>query len=270
MEPLARLRQLRRRRGVLLAVGAVAALALGFVLASKPSSSALALTRVVLDTPTSQVIEDAPFGADTLPQRASLLAHLMASKPIRRQLAGQLEVPADQLAVVDPALSTPQVPASLPEAAAEAVALAGSPYVLTTYLSDESLPIITVRAQGPDAERAAQLAVAAVGALRAQAPRPKEAPDVSFAEAEFEAAQTVPRALQGFVVDEVSPVRVKAIDNGPDPIKVVGLSMLAFGLWCACVTLGPGLARGAAVMRSRLQRGAKASGRSGIRDPLGG
>ena len=85
------------------------------------------------------------------------------------------------------------------------------------------------------------MAEAAAELFQAQAPAPQEVGDVSNAEAESDAAQVVPAGVQGFVVDEMAPIRAKAVDHGPGLIKAVGVSILAFGVWCACVALVPSL-----------------------------
>ena len=242
----------RRRPWVLLLIGAVVALALGLLITGKSTSSGVAWTRVVLDTPTSQVIEAAPFGADSLAWRSSLLAHLMASERIKQRLADQLGIAPEQLAVVDPGLRVPDAPASLPNAAAEVSAVSAAPYTLTASLNDKTLPIISIEAEAQDRERAARLAATAADVLKAQAPPPEEVADLTFAEAQSEATQLVPRALQGFVVDDAAPVRARTVETGPGPIRAVGLPVIVFGLWCACVALGKRLV-GWARARIRVQ-----------------
>ena len=87
MELLPILRLIWRRR-ILLGAGLVVSLALALGSAARrQSSSALAWTRVNLDTPKSQLVNSAPGGADTLPWRASLLIHLMATDATQRRLA---------------------------------------------------------------------------------------------------------------------------------------------------------------------------------------
>ena len=120
MEILRVVRLLWRRR-VALALGLLSAAALTLVGGrTEPTSSGVASTRVVLDTPKSQLVDSAPAGATSLGWRASLLAHLVASDGAQRQVAVRLGVPVDQLAVVDPLLAVPAVPASLPKNVADA------------------------------------------------------------------------------------------------------------------------------------------------------
>jgi hypothetical protein len=243
MEILPLLRILWRRR-LLVALGMVAALALGFVAGGGPkATSGVAKARVVLDTPTSQLIQNDPAGAQTLPWRARLIAHLTATEATKARLAARLGIAPDQLAVVDPALATPDAPASLPKAAAEAAATIGAPYVLGVHAEDESLPIVLVEAYAPDRRRAARLAEAGVAVLKNAAPPPEAVANVPPAVAESDAASADPRALQGFVVENVGPVRARTVTANELPVKAIGVPVVTFGLWCACLVLGPLLAR---------------------------
>jgi len=254
MGPMTRLRRIGLRP-LWLAAGGVVALALGVALGGGSSQAVLGKTRVVLDTPTSQLVEGAPYGADTLPWRARLLAHLLAGEDAKKRLAETVGISPDQLAVVDPDLSTPKVPTSLPAAAAGAAAVSTAPFVLKPYLRDQSLPIISIKVQAPDREGAAQLALAAADVLKDQTPPREALTDVTYAEAEFEAAEIVPTRLQGFIVDDVAPVRVKGVDEGPSALKSIAVATVVFALWWACLSLGPSIHRlvGHARPRSRLR-----------------
>jgi hypothetical protein len=239
MEILSLLDVLWRRR-LLVAVGLVAALALGFLAGGgTPTSFGRAHTRVLLDTTKSQVVENAPYGAETLPWRANLIVHLAGTDAAKRRLADQVAIPVDQLAVVDTALSVPDVRASMPKAAAEAAAVTGAPYVLTVSLNEQALPIIAIETHAPDRRKAARLAEAAAALLKDAAPPPGAVPDVSYEIAESMAAVGDPRALQGFVVEDFGPVRSKAVEENPAPLKAGAVFLVVFGLWCAGVALGP-------------------------------
>src|SRR5918992_1016679 len=109
MEVVSFLNVLWRRR-LLVAVGLVVALALGFMAGRGPATSyGVANTRVLLDTTRSVTVENAPFGAESLPWRANLIVHLIGSEDAKRRLAQKLDIRPDQLAVVDEALSVPDV-----------------------------------------------------------------------------------------------------------------------------------------------------------------
>ncbi len=227
----------RLRRPVV--VAAVIALALGFAVgATGAAPGGVAFTSVMLDTSKSHVVANVPIGADSLAWRASLLAHLMADESRKRQLAQELGISPDQLVVVDAALSEPKVPNSLATAAATAARAGGAPYVLIPYLKNESLPIISIEAHAPDREGAARLAEAAAGLLRAQAPPPEEVVELSRPEAEAAMASSIPRGLQGFVVEDVAPVRAESAADDQRSIKAKALPVLIVGLWCGCVAFG--------------------------------
>lgn len=230
-------------RRVLLAIGAAGALALGVAAGSKSSPTGFAYAQVMLDTPTSQMIEAAPFGNDSLAWRASLLVHRMASGKVKQRVAAELGIAPDELNVVDPALSVPRAPASLPKAATEAAANNPAPYVLTAYLADELLPIISIEAQAPNLGRAAHLATAATDALKAQAQAAATVADVPTSVAASDAEQVIPRGVQGFVIDDVADLRVKEVEIGPGPVKATGLAIFSFGLWCAGLAVAPRLVR---------------------------
>ena len=242
MELLPLVRMLWSRRYLLVA-GVVVAIATAFAVGSQPpASSAVAWTRVALDTPTSQLVESAPVGADSLPWRASLLSHLMATDATQRQLALRLGVAPDRVAVVDSALVAPLIPASMPKKAADAAAITGAPYVLTVAVKDRSLPVISINAAAPDRAGAERLAQAAVGVLQSEA------------SSDGRYSSLIPtgggRRRQSFVVQAVEGVRVKAVVARSLSIKQVGAPLLVLVGWVVAVLLGPRLV----MRRARLSR----------------
>jgi hypothetical protein len=228
-----------RRQALLLAAGAVAALAMvAFVGSSQASSSGFAWTRVGLDTPKSQLVKSAPSGADTLPWRASLLIHLMGTDTVQRQLAERLGVRLDEVAVVDPVLAVPHIVASMPKRAAETAGFTVAPYVVTMNLRNSSLPIISVEAVAPDRAGAARLARAAAAVLEQQSsttPIPYRS--------KIKTGGGAPLTTQPFLVERVAPVRTKAIKEIALPAKQLGIPFVLFALWCAGVILLPRLLR---------------------------
>jgi hypothetical protein len=213
------------RQRLLVALGLALALAVALSLGAATTSRGVAQSRLVLDTPTSQLIAPDPPGADTLPWRASLMAHLLRSDDLRRQIAAKAGVPPWQLAVIDPALREPEVAASLPTGAAEAAAVTGAPYAVTVEITDEVLPIITILAEAPDRRRAVSLDRAAAEVLTSLAPPPD-----------------APRAIQGFVVEDVGPARSKTLET-VSYVKPVGAAVVVFGLWCIGLLLTVRLVR---------------------------
>jgi hypothetical protein len=234
MEILHVLRTLWRRR-IAVVLGVVAAVP---VLIDggrgAPSSGGVASTRVALDTPRSQLVNAAPAGADSLGWRASLLAHLVAADATKRMIASLAGIPPARVAVVDPTLAVPAVPASLPKGASEATAAATAPYVLSVYESDGSLPIIAIHAAAPDRAAAARLAGATATVLESES-SPADTP-----------------AVQPFTVERVAPIHARTVVSGGGMVRAAAMAVFVVGAWCACVALGPRLSvRGPRRRRTR-------------------
>lgn len=237
MEILPVLRLIWRRR-LLLASGIFGAVAILVALGgTKPASSlsAVAWTRVALDTPKSQLVDVAPSGADTLVWRASLLTHLMATETSTQELARRLGVGTHQVMVIDSALAVPLVPTSMAQGAAVA-ALTVAPYVLTVFVKNDSLPVISIEAAAPDRAGAKRLADVAVAVLESQASR-----GGGFTSQIVTGGKGF--RLQAFLVGQVAPVRVKLVPATALPVKAIGASFLVFLVWCAGGLLLPGLCR---------------------------
>jgi hypothetical protein len=237
MELLPLLRLIWRRR-LALAAGLVVALALAVVIGAPPAGkSAVAWTRVDLDTPTSQLVKSAPGGADTLPWRALLLVHLLRTDAVQREIAQRLSVRPDQVSVVDPSLALPEVPASMPTAASEAASITVAPYVLTVQMPSEFLPLISLEAVAPDAVGAKRLAAAGVAALESQS----SSPDSRYSS--IIKTGGVPQTYQGFQVSQVAPIRAKQVTASTMPVKQIGAPLFLFGLWAAAALFLPGRSR---------------------------
>lgn len=221
MEILHVLRTLWRRRlaaalGVLLAAAVVLAGGHGAA-----SSVGVAYTRLALDTPRSQLVHADPSGADTLGWRASLLAHLAATDATKAAIARRAGVPAGQVAVVDPTLAVPAVPASLPKGVAEATAAVPQPYVLSVHEPDGSLPIVAIDAAAPDRAAAGRLARAAAGVL------------------ESEGSAAGVQGVQPFVIQGVAPIHARTVVSGGGLLRSLAMAAFVLVAWCAAVALGP-------------------------------
>ena len=225
MELVAILRVLWRRR-LLVLVGVVLAAAAAALLLTRPvpKDSAVAVTRVVLDTPSSQVIDASPSGVDTLGWRAGLLADLMATKPVTKKIARELGVPERDFAVVNPALEAPEVSSSLPKHAARAAEVNEQQHVLVLRY-DEVLPIVSIEALAPTRATATRLANAAAGELKAAATGGDTAD------------------VQGLVVEQVGSVRVEDVSAPSGKLKGLAAALLLLGAWCGTVALLPGIGR---------------------------
>jgi hypothetical protein len=238
MEILPLVRMLWRRR-LPLAIGALVALAAAVAIGSpRAETSAIAWTRVALDTPKSQLVKSAPAGADSLPWRAFLLVHQMGTDEVQRQLAERLRVRPEDVAVVDSVLATPTIMASMPKRAADAAAVTAAPYVLTVDMKNSSLPLISIEATAPDRVGAAQLATAAVGVLEARA---------STGETRYKSpiltGGGAARKTQAYLVQQAATIHTKAVTPSALPATQIGVAFVLFGLWCAGAILLPPLLR---------------------------
>jgi hypothetical protein len=209
------------RRRLACAVGAVFAIAVALVLGASPSPAlGTAKTRVIVDTPQSQLVTDAPHGVDTLYWRATLLGMLLGTDRARQQMAAEMHVPASQIATLDVELGTPSVPASLPNAAVQAAGVTTQPYVVQVQ-TDDVLPVVSIDTAAPNRAAAARLATAAVHALQTgSSPR-----DTNMD--------------QGLSIRQVSLVQAKAIPGGSGHAKMAAIAVILFCVWCLALALAP-------------------------------
>jgi hypothetical protein len=212
--------------GIVLAIAAAAKLAGG-----TGDSRASAEVRMLLDTPQSQLVNADPAGVETLPWRANLLSQLLGTELARQQIARGAAIPVDQLAVVDPDLATPAVPAPLPLAAAEAGVNPREVYLLSVH-SDALIPLISLEAQAPDRGAAARLAEAAAHTLK-----------ISAAPADMPGARS-------FIAEPVGPITTRSLPADHrtllmlgGTLVMLGVAIVLFGLWCAGVVLVSAIAR---------------------------
>jgi hypothetical protein len=218
---LAAVPRLLWRRRIAVAIGAALAIAAGFTLGRSPTpASGIAKTRVMVDTPQSQLAADAPRGVDTLYWRATLMGILLGTDAARQQMANELHVPASQIATVDLELTAPAVPASLPNAATQAASVTSAPYVVRVY-TDDVLPVVSIDTSAPDRAGAVRLASAAVHALQ-----------------DGSSAQSTP-AIQGLTVSQVSAIDAREIPGGSGKAKMAAVAVLLFVVWCLGVALFP-------------------------------
>ena len=203
-----------------IAAGAIASIALGFFVLSSPSSqSGVASVGLVLDTPSSQLIDAEPVGADTLAWRAALVADLMGSDTLRLEVARAMRLPPERIAVLAPQMAVPTIPTPLPTRALEAGATTTEPYVLSIE-APLPVPIIGVDASAPSRAEAARLATAAADVLKADAPG--ATPDTD---------------IQPYVVESAGPVHSTAIVDGPRRIIGAFIVVFAFTFWCVGVAV---------------------------------
>jgi hypothetical protein len=238
MESITILRELWRLRYLVILAGLLA-LAIALMTAYRVSLSppklesrqyhvGLASARILIDTPDSQVVDLNPKGADALSSRASLLANLMASSPVKAIIARDAGVPASRLVAVAPSATGATAPTPLSQAASKSSNVAD--VYLLTMQADETLPIIAIQAQAPDAEQAARLANAATTGLR----------DYLRSVA---GAQNVPAARQ-VVISGLGAAQAADVVRGPRRLFAIIAFIFVFGLACFGLIMVSGIARG--------------------------
>jgi hypothetical protein len=234
MDTVTILRDLWRRRLLVVLVVLVAIpagilvthrLAFPFKLESRKYTVGVATARVLIDTPSSQVVEVAPKGSDTLGTRANLLASLMVDGVVKSAIAARAGLRPDELVGVS-------------ESAAESSPADSSPKpranVLTTKVVEntagDQLPIIEIEAQAANAQAAARLANAAVTGMR----------DYLDTKA---ALQQVPDAKRLQVSGLGSP-QARDVVRGPRDLFAVAAAVFVFLLGCATILGFSALVRG--------------------------
>lgn len=167
METVKILRELWRRR-LIVSVLAALSIALGIVLTHRvglpPESRhyqvGVAGARLLIDTPKSQFVAVAPLGAETLGQRANLLAALMAAGDVKATIARRAGLAPGDLLAVSESSAEPQTTVSSSDLSAPDI------HLLTTRVVRDSegaqLPIIEVETQAPDTAAATRLVNATV------------------------------------------------------------------------------------------------------------
>ena len=234
METVTILRELWRRRLLVVLAALVAifvGLALTYRLSLPPESRqyevGVASTRILVDTPNSQVVDVAPRGSETLGTRANLLANLMTQGKVKAAIADRA------------GLSPKRVLASAESAGgAETGTVSAEPtakdHVLTTRLvanaDGEPLPIIEIEAQAPSAAGAGRLAEAAVAGLDSYLDSKAAVEEVSDA-----------RRLR--VTGMGAPVVREAV-RGPGRAIALGAAVFVFLAGCAAILIGSALVRG--------------------------
>jgi hypothetical protein len=218
---------------LIVAAGIAVSLAVGVLYASQSTAvagGAVAWTRVVVDTPKSQLVDAAPSAADSLPWRAQMLVDLMKTEEIRHQLAVGMGVQTTDVDVINPTLVDAPVNASIPSAASKAMALAYAPYVVTATVPNSVVPLIVLTASAADAEGAKRLASVAVKVLGQQAVRPGAySSDIATGKGEA--------LFEPFDVQQIAPIQMQGAAIPPSPLMPVGVALGFLLAWCGAIVL---------------------------------
>jgi hypothetical protein len=233
MEIISILRVLRRFR-LLVAAGAALSILVALMmayqvsflppsLASKQRTSGVATARVIIAARTQPAFDLKSHITDTLGTRAALLADLLSNEDLRARIARGAGLKPDEVAVLTPVWGAPTIDIALPVSATEAASLAYEPYVLRVT-SAGKIPIIALRAIGPDPVRAAKVANAGIAAIdELIANRSPGRPNI--------------------VVEKLGPALTTTVVTGPRRAVAAGAALVVFGLWCTGIVVLAGLAR---------------------------
>jgi hypothetical protein len=234
VETVTILRELWRRR-LLVALVALVAIFVGLALTysfSLPPENrkyevGIANSRVLVDTPTSQVVQVAPKGSETLGPRASLIATLMVEGEVKAAIARRAGLPPRRLVAVSQAdIDTGSVPSSTlkdPDVNLLTTQVFASP-------EGDQLPIVEIEAQTPTVAGAAKLASAAVDGLR----------DYLDSKAAAEEAEDRRRLM----VAPLGDPQARLQERGPSRVIAVGSALFILIGGCAAILGASALARG--------------------------
>jgi hypothetical protein len=227
MQTVTILRELWDRR-LLVGVVAVVAVAVGFLLAFRPSfppesrssSVGVATARILVDSPRSQVVEIKPKGSATLGTRASVLANLMVEGEVKDAIARRAGLRPSQISAT----------AKSPDVTTEKSS--SKDYSLTTSVLTNpdmmELPIIKVDTRAPSPALAAKLANAAAAGL-------SESLD-SKAAAERVAAD------QRLRVKTFGAAQGTVASSGPGRLVALAAAIFVFLGGCGLILVGSALA----------------------------
>jgi capsular polysaccharide biosynthesis protein len=229
MELVAVLRVLWRHR-VLVIVAALIAVIAGASLAyrvgvppeSRQYSVGLGEATALVDTPSSQVVDlGGETGPDirTLSGRATLLASLMTSSPIKDEIAKRAGADPEKLIAIPPPSDVGITDASAAAALKNPEAIMLKARVPT--LESGEIPIIAIETQAPDAALAAKLADESIAALKDQLQSVAGADDVPDA--------------RRVVVTALGPARANTVTRGPKPTLAIVAALFVFGLGCLAI-----------------------------------
>jgi hypothetical protein len=233
MDAVTTLRDLWRHRFIVVSVYLVALLAGTAVLytisfppklESRRYQVGVATARLLVDTPSSQVVEIAPKGSESLGVRANLIASLMVDGVVKTAIAKRAGLQPDELVgIASSATDQPAPPPKNPHAS-----------VLTTKVVTDNdgaqLPIIEISTQAADDKAAAALATAALNGLR----------DYLDSKA---AVQQIPDA-QRLQVNGLGAPQAELVTRGPKNLFAVAAVIFVFGLGCAGILAVLALVRG--------------------------
>jgi len=233
METVKILRVLWRRR-LLVALVALTAVAAGAILAYELSwplqtrqyDVGVANGRLLVDTPSSQVVDVSPRGSETLGARASVLAALMAEGKAKEAIARRAGLSSDEL------LGYSRTVAETQPTVADPPEGPGIHLLTTRAVRDSNgvaLPIVEFQAQAPTTAAAAALASATVAGLRDHLDSKAAGEDVA--------------ANRRLSVSELGIEPAGLVRHGPSPLLALAAALFMLLAGCAAIVTVTGLSR---------------------------
>jgi hypothetical protein len=241
------LRQLLRHK-VLLALALVAGIAVGIVMSyrvtlpfkleSRQYHVGIASARVLVDTPSSQIVDLGAPAVDKAPAvdigvlsaRANLLASLMTSSPIKDEIARAAGVADGTLLTPTSASGGGAAPALSGEDISESSPEANVLRASVPVLASGSIPIIAVETQAPDPGTAAKIADQSVTVLRDQLDT-------------LAGTEAIP-ADRRVTIRELGPARSTLQLRGPSRVIAVAAALFTFLAGCSLILLLAALING--------------------------
>lgn len=194
----------------------------------------VASASVLVDSPSSQVADlgggvgQTTVDVASLSARARLLANLMATSPLKDQIAARAGVPPDRLIARAPARI--DLPGDKSPIGSGATISESDPLANILRINvNETLPILSADAQAPTPQSAAKISNAAVSQLRAYLKS-------------IAAGDRVPDARK-LVIKRLGPARYATVRKGPRRLFAVAAFLFVFGAWCAGIVVLSGLAQ---------------------------
>lgn len=187
---------------------------------------------VLVDSPSSLSIDltggQSKADVESLSARARLLANLMATSPLKEQIARRAGVVPDRMIATAPTIGPAVDPFPVQIRASKVKPTDPDANILTVYVN-EVLPIITAAAQAPEPATAARISTAAVQELTTYLKT-------------VAATDRVPDARR-LVIKPLGPATSATVTRGPRRLLAVIVFALVFGSWCAGIVFVTAVAR---------------------------
>jgi hypothetical protein len=230
------LRDLWRHRRYVVGVAVLAIVAGLVVMYRVPSFDSrkydvgVASAHILVDTPSSQVVEVAPPGSEMLGEQAALVASLMVDGTIKSAIAQQAGVQPSRIVGVTSVVTQPSASGPAPVSAPTAP---GALVITTNVLTDSAgndLPIIDLSVQAPTPAEATRLLNASISGLR------------SYLDSQA-AAERVPDAHR-LQITTLGVTQASSAARGPSNALALGVVIALFVVGCLGILAVLALVRG--------------------------